>query len=201
MRLEARPGGRLWADRPGLLPASLRDSLAAHRPEVLALLAGRQHAHGPARDAPPPDAEPRSPPRAWRLYAVPTLPGVPLDWREGVALLAAWPAPQTIPPPRWAILAATSARLLRDHGAALHAARWDTIALFGLHAEAPATHPPGWGLAWLLGESGDVLDVVPDVIGMRQGPGGARLTYRRPGASAWAGTVPAWLRSRTQCFA
>jgi len=172
VRLEARPGGRLWADRPTLLPGKVRAGLALRRAAVLALLDGDWG----APDVPAPMQ----------------LPGVPPDRRDGVALLANLQAPPTIPPRRWAVLAATSARLLRDHGAALHGAGWDALHLFGLDATAPATNPPGWGLAWLLGEHGEVLDVAPEAVGMRQGRGGARLAYRRPGASARAEVVPAW---------
>lgn len=93
---------------------------------------------------------------------------------------------------RWAALAATSTRLLQTHGAELHRAGWDALDLFGLHATAPATNSPGWGLAWLLGTAGEVLDVVPDVIGMRRGPDGARLVFRRKNTTARAGVVPAW---------
>lgn len=82
------------------------------------------------------------------------MPGVPRAWCEGVALLAALPAPDTITPARWAVLAATSVRLLRDHG--------------------------------------EVLDLAPDVIGMRRGPVGARLAVPRTYNAARADTVPAW---------
>jgi len=119
------------------------------------------------------------------------IPGVPRAWCEGVALLATLQAPPTIPPRRWAVLAATSSRLQRDHGAALHATGWDALDLFGLDATAPATNPAGWSLAWLLGEHGEVLDVSPGVIGMRWGPDGARLAYRR-NTSARVATLPAW---------
>ncbi len=77
------------------------------------------------------------------------LPGVPSDWCDGVARLATMAAPDTITPARWAILATTSAWLPRDHGVGLHGARWDAVALFGLHPTAPMTHPPGWCLARL----------------------------------------------------
>lgn len=186
VRLEARPGGRLWADKPDLLPIALRDSLAAHRTAVMALLAERD-----IQDAPVPPARARGLGVPAPSAASP-LPGVPLNWCRGVALLATLPAPPTISPRRWVVLAATSARLLHTHGAELHAAGWDTLDLWGLHALAPTAHPPGWGLAWLLGELGEVLDVAPSVIGMRWGPDGARLALRRAGASARAGTVPAW---------
>jgi len=186
VRLEARPGGRLWADRPDLLPTALRDSLAARRPAVVALLAAqaaqlsqpRARGYVLVADAPPP--------------ATPALPGVPPNWCKGLALLTTRPAPPTIPPRRWAVLAATCARLLQDHGAALHGAGWDALDLFGLNITAPATNPPGWGLAWLLGEHGEVLDVAPDVIGMRWGPDGARLVFRRTHASTKVAIVPAW---------
>jgi hypothetical protein len=122
----------------------------------------------------------------------PTLPGVPFDWCEGVALLATMPAPPTIPPPRWAVLATTATRLLRDHGAELHVAGWTDVDLLGLDAAAPAANPAGWGLAWLLGEAGDVLDVAFDAVVMRRDPDGALLTYRRHTAMARAGVVLAW---------
>lgn len=192
VRLEAKPGGRLWASRPDLLPSALRDSLAAHRHAVVALLAERHPVQALMQGAPPPDATADRPRTHGGGDPSPALPGVPLDWSEGVGSLASRPAPPTIAPRRWAVLAATSARLLRDHGAALHAAHWDTIALFGLHPDAPATNPAGWGVAWLLGEHGEVLDVAPDVIGMRREPRGWRMVcVRRPGGPP-PGIVPAW---------
>lgn len=102
------------------------------------------------------------------------------------------PVPLAIPPPRWATLASTSARLLHTHGAALHKAGWGTLDVWGLHPTAPATNPSAWGLAWLLGEDGDLLDVGQDAVGMRRGLVGARLTFRRGYKAARAGVVPAW---------
>jgi len=96
----------------------------------------------------------------------------------------------------------TSTHLLQNHGAELHRADWDALDLFGLHATAPATNPPGWGLAWLLGAAGEVLDVVPDAVGMRRGPAGARLTFRRTNTAERAGALPAWdlaARARLDC--
>ncbi len=122
----------------------------------------------------------------------PATAGVPRAWCEGVALLATLPAPPTIQPRRWAVLAATSARLLRDHGAELQAHGWGTLDLFGLHAAAPTANPSGMGLAWLLGDAGRVLDVSPAVVGMTREADGARLAYCRTQASARAGCVPAW---------
>ena len=116
--------------------------------------------------------------------------GVPADWRAGVAALATMPAPRAIEAGRWRELAHTSARLLDGHGAALHAAGWRTLDVFGLHGLAPATYGPGWGLAWLLGGRGDVLDVTADAVGMHWHSGGARMAFRRQPDTA--GAVPAW---------
>ena len=138
----------------------------------------------------------------WDTYPHPlqAFPGVPAAWCEGVARLAGMVPPDAIMPARWAGLTATSARLLQDHGAELHAAGWDALDLFGLHRTAPAANPPGWGLAWLLGHAGEVLDVAPDAVGMRYGPGGARLAFRRGCAAAKAGAAPAWtLGSPARC--
>ena len=76
--------------------------------------------------------------------------------------------------------------------AELHAAGWDGLDLFGLHAAAPAANPPGWGLAWLLGTAGEVLDVSPAALGMTREAGGARLTLYKRQAPARAGILPAW---------
>ena len=122
----------------------------------------------------------------------PVCPGVPLAWREGVMLMNL-PAPPTILPRRWAELAITATRLLQDRGAELHAAGWDTLALFGLDTTAPATNPFGWGLAWLLGEQGEVVEVTLDRVTLRREPTGAQVAYPRPGASARASMTPAWL--------
>ena len=127
-----------------------------------------------------------------RAEAAPAFPGVPLAWCEGVSRLATVAPPGGIELRRWAALASTAARLLRDHGAELHAAGWDALDLFGLHREAPAANPPGWGLAWLLGEAGAVLDVLPATVGMTCKAGGARLAYRRRSAAARVEVVPAW---------
>ena len=144
----------------------------AHRDGIAALLAERMQQAAPA---------------GW-----PTFPGVPGCWCEGVALLAGRPAPDGIGPPRWRAFQASAARLLRDHGAKLHAVGWDTLDLFGLHADAPSSNPPGWGLAWLLGAGGQVLDISPNAIGMTPEADGARLAFYRRQAQARAGVLPAW---------
>ena len=115
---------------------------------------------------------------------------MPDDWRDGVARLATMASPARIEPRRWAAYVATAARLLHEHGPALHAAGWRTLDLFGLHRCAPAAYPPGWGLAWLLGAHGEVLDVAADAVGMRWHPGGARMAFRRRPVTA--GVVAEW---------
>ena len=175
---------------------SLRDSdgtpsLKRLAAGVLARDSGRDRTWDkPATRVPAPPLSVPPPPAPFP--ALSDIPGVPRAWCEGVARLAAMPAPDIITPARWAALAGASVRLLRDHGAELHAAGWDTIALFGLHAAAPMTHPPAWGLAWLLGENGEVLDLSRDAIGMRRGPDGARLAFRRTLTATRAVAVPAW---------
>ena len=184
IQLQAQPGGKLWADRLDLLPPELRADLAAHRPAVLHALVQADAQR--AVPAPPPGLQEASRAGAYRCE---NLPGVPPDWCEGVALLVSLPTLAAILPGRWAALAQTSQRLLHDHGAALHGAGWGTLDVWGLHPTAPAANPSGWGLAWLLWEHGDVLDIGPDVVGMRRGPGGARLAVR---PRLWCERVPAW---------
>ena len=174
VRLEADGTVRLAAAAPP--PPNVLALARAHRDGIAALLAGQA-------------------PSAARVALVP-LPGVPPEWCEGVARLATLPAPDSIPPARWAVLAATSVRLLRDHGAELHAAGWTVLDLFGLHVIAPAAYPPGWGLAWLLGEAGRVLDVSPAVVGFALRPGAARLAHSKQQAPAQAGCSPSWTLPR-----
>ena len=54
------------------------------------------------------------------------------------------------------------------------------------------THRPGWDLASLLGEHGNVLDLAPDAVGLRRQPDGARLMFLRRVGPPLAGMAPAW---------
>ena len=114
----------------------------------------------------------------------------PDEWACGVARLAIMPGPATIEPRRWSAFVGTAERLLHDHGPELHAARWTALDLFGMDAIAPETNPAGWGLAWLLGAHGKVLDLAADTIGMHREPDGARLAFRR--RPFMARVVSAW---------
>ncbi len=172
---------RLGVDGTVLLHAAQRPPPAvlalarAHRDGIGAMLRERDGTRQPTTFQPP---------------ASPTCARGP--WGEGVALLESLPPPDGITAERWAVLVSTSRRLLHDHGAALHRAGWDTLDLFGLHARAPAANPTGWGLAWLLGAAGMVVDVASEVVGMCREPDGARLAFPRGQASVQAGIVPAW---------
>ena len=173
VRVRLRGDGMVALDAARPPPPAVLTLARTHRDGIAALL--RYQAHEPAPAISP--------------AAIP--PGVPIAWYEGVALLAMRPAPMSIAPARWTVLASTSARLLREHGATLHRAGWGTLDLFGLHRIAPTANPTGWGLAWLLGEAGEVLDVTPEAVGMRNRPNGARLTLRRQRVEH-ADVVAAW---------
>ncbi len=175
VRVRLGDDGTVALDASGPSAAAVLAFARAHREGIAALLWDEE-------GAPAPDT----------LHPVVIPADVPAAWCDGVAQMDGMTTPDGIIPARWATLAATSVRLLRDHGAALHRAGWDALDLFGLHQYAPATNPAGWGLAWLLGEIGEVLDVSPDAVGMRCSPNGARLAFRRRCEAARAGVVPAW---------
>ncbi len=177
-------------------PGSTMTQIAAVGGAAAALDAVRAYRRTPTPK--PPRKPRRSAVRPHTLPAASAFPGVPLDWYENIARLGTVPAPEGITPHRWQAFQATAARLLRDHGAELHAAGWDALDLFGLHRAAPATYPPGWSLAWLLNAQGEVLDVGPDVVGLRCVPDGARLAFQRQSVMARAGTVPAWTLTSRQ---
>ena len=198
--------GRVWARPIARLPAELRATFANNREAVRLYLCQSSpapvavrtaHFHYPRAHATNdllnrPEQGGSRHPRAHATNAADA--GAPLAemdaWHAGVSRLATMRCPFGIEARRWAIYSATAARLLDQHGAALHAAGWGTLDLFGLHPCAPVEFPPGWGLAWLLEEAGDVLDVNADAVGMCRVPGGARLTFRR--RVRVSGVVPAW---------
>ena len=125
------------------------------------------------------------------------LPGVPQSWRDGVSLLAALPAPDGITPARWAVLAATCARLLRDHGAELNRGGWDTLDVFGLHRLVPLRRRDCMRLAWLL--DGRVIGLItPETVAVFAA-GDHTLRAWRMGQQARREAVPAWALLRTEC--
>lgn len=190
VRVRLRDDGSLNLAAVAPPPPAVLALARAHRDGIAALLAEQAQQAACRGFVPiaPATTLPLTPART----GSPFFPGIPPGWCEGVTRLATTPAPPTIQPWRWAVLAATAARLLRDHGAALHAAAWDTLDVWGLHALAPANHPPGWGLAWLLGAHGAVLEVAPAVVSMTCEAGGARLAYRKQHVPARADCLPAW---------
>lgn len=119
---------------------------------------------------------------------------VPAEWLDGMERLATMPSPARIVSERWSAFVGAAERVLLNHGVELHTAGWTALDLFGLDDTAPETNPAGWGLAWLLGSHGGVLDVAADAVGMRREPAGARLAFRRRARTAWA--MPAWTLGR-----
>lgn len=117
-------------------------------------------------------------------------PGVPAPWCDGVTRLAARAPPDGIKPARWAALASASVYLVRQHGAALHAAGWDALDLFGLHPFVPAAWPDCMGLAWLL--DGRALASVTPEAALIIAHGGHRLRARRMGTQARRLAALAW---------
>ena len=183
------PGPGVQTERMRAACAALEAARAYRRPQPKPGRGGddrRTHAvvsykhPTPARAAVPP-----------RVLPPPAPAPVPDDWAQGVAKLATMPGPATIESLRWSAFVGMATRLLHDHGPELHAAGWTSLDLFGLHGLAPVTYGPGWGLAWLLGARGEVLNVAADAVGMRWHPVGARLTFRRRPVTA--GAVPAWV--------
>ena len=194
VRVRLRDDGLLTLTAAGPPPPDVLALARAHRDGIASLLARRaqQAARtGFVQDSPT-EPLPLVPARTG-FVPVADPPGVPLDWCRGVSLLATRTAPPMILPGRWAVLATTSERTLREHGAALHGAGWPALALFGLDRSAPASYPPGWGLVWLLGEHGEVLDISAGVIWLRWKPDGARMAFYRQHGTGRAGTVLAWL--------
>ena len=175
VRVRLRNDGTVALDASSPPPAAVVAFAREHRDGIAALLWETDRATPPG-----------SP------HAVVILAGIPAAWCEGVALLASMPAPASVDPARWATLGATAVRLLRGSGAELHRAGWDALDLFGLNRYAPATYPLGWGLSWLLGHEGEVLEVTPEVVVVRHSPSGGRLAFRHSGAAARAGAAPAW---------
>lgn len=198
--------GRVWARPIARLPAELLATFANNREAVRLYLrqsspapvaVNTAHFHLPRAHATNdllnrPEQGGSRHPRTHATNAADA--GAPLAemdaWHAGVSRLATMRCPSGIEPRRWAIYGATAARLLAQHGAALHAAGWGTLDLFGLHRHAPAYHPPGWGLVWLLNTGGELLDVAAAQVVLCVVPMGSRLVFRR--RTLVPSVVPAW---------
>lgn len=116
------------------------------------------------------------------------LPGEPpADWRAGVSKVQTMPPPVGFPPDRWRQVQQDAARLLHEHGVALHGLGWNATDLFGVHPAVPGVAIHCVGLVVVLG-CARVVEVAPDYAAFVR-PSGARLTYvRRPASEA----VPLW---------
>lgn len=100
-------------------------------------------------------------------------------WRDAVYFPS---GPDRIMPARRVGLAGASAYSVREHRAALLAAGWDGLDVFGLHPFVPTARPDCMGLAWLL--DGRALASVMPEAALITAPGGHRLRVCRMGLQA-----------------
>jgi len=159
---EQQPGPSPW----GFTPEERRDNLNRLR-------------HIPAFRAPDPQP-----------FIVPVLPGVPPEWCAGVYRLQDVPTPGRIDPTRWVRFRYDALRLLHEHGAALHAAGWDPLNLFGLHRNAPDRRPDGMGVAWLMRKLA-VAAVTAEAVSLVTAAGVGKRVFRM-GETARLEAVVAW---------
>lgn len=165
VRVRLRPDGRLHLNAVAPPPPALLDRVRRHRDELALLLAQQ------GQDA-----------------AVPS--DLPSAWRDGVARLQTAPSPPGVALDCWRTFQADAERLLRRHGAELHAAGWDSLDLFGLHARAPNRRMDAAGLAWLL-RGRSVGAVTTETVAIVSA-NGQKLRCWRMGAQARQEAVPAW---------
>ena len=118
------------------------------------------------------------------------LPGVPDEWWIGVALIRSGSAPSGISADRWLRFGRSCERLMVEQGAALQAAGWDGLDLFGLHAHAPDTRPDCWGLGWLVREL-RFGRIAPDTVAL-VAESGAVMHARKLGQQGRIEAVLAW---------
>ena len=112
---------------------------------------------------------------------------LPVEWIEGVSLLAAIARPASIRAPRWQQIIADADRFLGDWAAKASALGWETVDVFGAHPTHPIQRLDCAGLILLL--RGDALLAITAVTARIRSRSGAETTYyRRPQPSA----VPLW---------
>ena len=100
------------------------------------------------------------------LFETPT--AVPDDVIIGLSVLLDRPPLWPISGPAW-VDAVRAVRAFADrwHGEAA-AAKWSTLALYGLHPTSPFANISAMGAAWVLARSGHrVVAVLPDVIRLK----------------------------------
>ena len=120
---------------------------------------------------------PVAPPGAPRV-AVPA--GVPAEWVQGVARLAADALPGALPGGQVALVVGDAEAFLDGWGAVARRLGWPAWELFGCHRRAPWGRIQGMGLVLLL-KGNEIAAMTPSEAVIRTGTG-ARQTYRRKSA-------------------
>lgn len=118
------------------------------------------------------------------------VPKAPVAWSVGISHLLDTSSPSSVDPHRWARFRADAERVLIHHGTELHAAGWDTLDVFGLHAVAPEHRPDAAGLAWLLRGRG-VGRITAETVEIVTRSGATLRTWR-VGQQARREAVLAW---------
>jgi len=117
-------------------------------------------------------AAPEAPPASTCAAA-----GVPAEWVQGVAKLAATPCPARFPATKWPQVMMDAAPFLERWAAQAAALGWPAWELFGCHRRAPWGRIQGMGLVLLL--QGDEIAALTATEAVIRTPTGAHQTYRR----------------------
>jgi hypothetical protein len=103
--------------------------------------------------------------------------GVPNDWDECIAELTSKPAPDGLPPQRWAVLCNGAERFAQEWAAKATSLGWSFEELFALRD--PFVNGSLQGAAWFIGDS-TVTAVTADAITLRTEGGTTLRSYRQP---------------------
>lgn len=76
---------------------------------------------------------------------------LPAEWREGVSRVQAMPPPAGFASDKWRQVQVDAARLLDEHGAALHRLGWRATDVWGVHPTVPGVALHCAGVAVVLG--------------------------------------------------
>jgi hypothetical protein len=172
VRLIATPAGTIKASARKEPPPDLLAKLKAHRPELIAALAGDKTDEFNGRSA-----------------IIEHDGGIPRKWAEGYARLDPNRPPGDVPLKRWQRFVDDVGKFLDSQFCAIAAALgWGPFELFGCDRDRPFARIDQAGLLWLL--NGDRLVALSENTATIETRTSARRTWRRkPGA---AGRVLAW---------
>lgn len=118
------------------------------------------------------------------------IPAVLVLWRNGAIRLQATCPPAGFSKARWTRAGVDVARLVENHGAALQAAGWDALDLFGLNRFVPGTRPDCMGLGMLL-DGRRVGSITPKTVEIVTG-GGHTLRFSHMTLQARCEATLAW---------